>query len=128
MNRLVLVVIYGNGEKWGLNGIRSSTVTIAPRQTDSGSNWFIGTADAIYQNLEFIGSYNPENVLILSGDHIYRMDYSKMLETHLENNADLTISVIEVTLEEAKRFGFLALMKTDGLLNLWKNHQNQNQH
>lgn len=98
----------GNGEKWGLNGIRSSTVTIAPRQTDSGSNWFIGTADAIYQNLEFIDSYNPENVLILSGDHIYRMDYSKMLETHLENNADLTISVIEVTLEEAKRFGILS--------------------
>ncbi|OQC11384.1 MAG: Glucose-1-phosphate adenylyltransferase [Tenericutes bacterium ADurb.Bin087] len=98
----------GNGEKWGLNGIRSSTVTIAPRQTDSGSNWFIGTADAIYQNLEFIDSYNPENVLILSGDHIYRMDYAQMLETHLENNADLTISVIEVTLEEAKRFGILS--------------------
>ena len=103
----------GNGEKWGLNGVRSNTVTIPPRQTESGSNWFIGTADAIYQNLEFIDSYDPENVLILSGDHIYRMDYSKMLETHLHNNADLTIAVIDVTLEEAKRFGILSADEND---------------
>lgn len=98
----------GNGEKWGLNGVRSSTVAIPPRQTEIGSNWFIGTADAIYQNLEFLDSHDPENVLILSGDHIYRMDYAQMLETHLEKKADLTIAVLDVTLEEAKRFGILS--------------------
>ena len=103
----------GNGEKWGLNGVRSSTVAIPPRQTESGSNWFLGTADAIYQNLEFLDSFNPENVLILSGDHIYKMDYSKMLDTHLKNGADLTIAVLEVTLEEAKRFGILSADKND---------------
>jgi len=103
----------GNGEKWGLNGVRSSTVAIPPRQTESGSNWFIGTADAIYQNLEFIDSFDPENVLILSGDHIYKMDYAKMLETHLDNKADLTIAVLDVTLEEAKRFGILSVDKND---------------
>lgn len=103
----------GNGEKWGLNGVRSSTVAIPPRQTESGSNWFIGTADAIYQNLEFLDSFDPENVLILSGDHIYKMDYAKMLETHLDNKADLTIAVLDVTLEEAKRFGILSVDKND---------------
>lgn len=103
----------GNGEKWGLNGVRSSTVAIPPRQTETGSNWFLGTADAIYQNLEFLDSFNPENVLILSGDHIYKMDYSKMLETHQQNNADLTIAVLDVTLEEAKRFGILSADKND---------------
>ncbi len=103
----------GNGEKWGLNGVRSSTVTIPPRQTESGSNWFVGTADAIYQNLEFIDSFTPENVLILSGDHIYRMDYAKMLETHLTNNSDLTIAVLDVTVEEAKRFGILSADAND---------------
>lgn len=98
----------GNGEKWGLNGVRSSTVAIPPRQTETGSNWFLGTADAIYQNLEYLDALNPENVLILSGDHIYKMDYSEMLSTHLKNNADLTIAVLDVTVEEAKRFGILS--------------------
>ncbi len=103
----------GNGEKWGLNGVRSSTVAIPPRQTETGSNWFLGTADAIYQNLEFLDALNPENVLILSGDHIYKMDYSKMLATHLKNHADLTIAVLDVTIEEAKRFGILSADETD---------------
>ncbi|HZJ89405.1 MAG TPA: glucose-1-phosphate adenylyltransferase [Bacilli bacterium] len=97
----------GNGEKWGLNGVRSTTINLPPRQTEEGSNWFLGTADAIYRNLDFLDSHEPEYVLILSGDHIYKMDYAKMLETHLEKGADLTIAVLNVTLEEAKRFGIM---------------------
>lgn len=106
----------GNGEKWGLNGVRSSTVAIPPRQTEEGSNWFLGTADAIYQNLQFLDSYDPEHVLILSGDHIYKMDYAKMLETHVNNNADLTIAVLDVSYEEAKRFGILNVDKNDNII------------
>lgn len=97
----------GNGEKWGLNGVRSTTINLPPRQTEEGSNWFLGTADAVYRNLDFLDSHDPEYVLILSGDHIYKMDYAKMLETHLAKDADLTIAVLNVTYEEAKRFGIM---------------------
>jgi glucose-1-phosphate adenylyltransferase len=74
---------------------------------ETGGDWYKGTANAIYQNMSFIDKYDPEYVLILSGDHIYKMDYSKMLEFHKENNADATIAVIEVSLEEASRFGIM---------------------
>ncbi len=103
----------GNGEKWGLNGVRSTTVNLPPRQTEEGSNWFLGTADAVYRNLEFLESHDPEYVLILSGDHIYKMDYDKMLETHIEKEADLTIAVLNVTYEEAKRFGIMSVNDDD---------------
>ncbi|MGI6644381.1 MAG: glucose-1-phosphate adenylyltransferase [Bacilli bacterium] len=106
----------GNGEKWGLNGVRSTTVAIAPKQTEKGSNWFVGTADAIFQNLEFLDRQDPENVLILSGDHIYEMDYQKMLDVHLEKNADLTIAVLNVTYEEAKRFGIMSVDENDQII------------
>lgn len=97
----------GSGTKWGLDGNRSEAVLLPPRQKESGSSWYNGTADAIFHNIDFMDQYNPEYVLILSGDHIYKMDYSKMLAFHKENNADVTISVIKVPLEEASRFGII---------------------
>lgn len=97
----------GNGEKWGLNGVRALTATLTPRQTEVGSQWYNGTADAIYQNIDWLDELAPEQVLILSGDHIYRMDYEAMLADHLKNKADLTIAVINVSLEEASRFGIM---------------------
>lgn len=100
----------GNGDKWGLNGVRSLTATLTPRQTEAGSAWYNGTADAIYQNIDFLDEQKPKYVLILSGDHIYKMDYRKMLAAHLAAGADLTIAVINVPLAEASRFG---IMKVD---------------
>ncbi len=97
----------GNGEKWGLNGVRSLTTTLTPRQTEEGLSWFNGTADAIYENLEFLDQCNPEHVLILSGDHIYSTSFHEMIRQHEDNDADLTISVIKVPMEEASRFGIL---------------------
>ncbi|NLI94618.1 MAG: glucose-1-phosphate adenylyltransferase [Erysipelotrichaceae bacterium] len=97
----------GNGEKWGLNGVRSLTATLTPRQTDQGQAWYAGTADAIYQNLEWLDEKDPAYVLILSGDHIYHMDYELMLNAHIENDAALTIAVLDVSLEEASRFGIM---------------------
>ena len=100
----------GNGEKWGLNGVHSLTASLPPRQTEEGAAWYRGTADAIYQNLDFLDTLNPEYVLILSGDHIYKMNYQLMLDDHKKNNADLTVAVIDVPLAEASRFG---IMTTD---------------
>lgn len=97
----------GNGEKWGLNGVRALTATLPPRQTEEGMNWYMGTADAIYQNIDFLDSQKPKYVLILSGDHIYNASYREMLNAHIENEADCTISVIPVPWEEAPRFGIL---------------------
>ena len=97
----------GNGEKWGLNGVRSLTTTLAPRQTEEGLSWYKGTADAIYCNIEFLDSCDPQYVLILSGDHIYSTSYDKMLEEHIAKKAECTIAVYEVPWEEAPRFGIL---------------------
>ena len=81
---------------------------LPPYQKQKGSDWYTGTANAIYQNIPFIDRYDPEYVLILSGDHIYKMDYSKMLRFHKEKNADCTIAVIDVPMEEASRFGIMS--------------------
>lgn len=97
----------GNGSKWGIDGNKSLTSILPPRQTEEGANWYRGTADAIYQNLDFLETLQPEYVLILSGDHIYKMDYAAMLEFHKDNDADLTIAVIDVPLKEASRFGIM---------------------
>lgn len=105
---VVLNTYIGNGSKWGIDGNRSLTTILPPRQTEEGANWYRGTADAIYQNLDWLDSCNPEYVLILSGDHIYKMNFTDMLKTHRENNADVTIATINVSLEEAKRFGILS--------------------
>lgn len=101
----------GNGEKWGLNGVRSLTTTLAPRQTEEGLSWYKGTADAIYANIDFLDQCDPQYVLILSGDHIYSTTYDGMLEEHIKKNADCTISVYEVPIEEASRFGILVADK-----------------
>lgn len=97
----------GNGEKWGLNGVRSLTTTLAPRQTDEGLSWYKGTADAIYANIEFMDSTNADYILILSGDHIYSTSFDEMVHETLQNDADCTIGVYEVPLKEASRFGIL---------------------
>ena len=102
----------GNGEKWGLNGVHSLTTTLAPRQTDKGMAWYTGTANAIYENLEFLESTHPDYVLILSGDHIYSTSFNEMEYLHTENGADLTIAVYPVPWEEAHRFGILVTDKT----------------
>ena len=97
----------GDGKKWGLDGINSLIGLLPARQTEVGAAWYKGTADAIYQNLDFIGEFEPEYVLILSGDHIYKMNYQLMLDFHKKNNADATIAVLQVTKEEASRFGII---------------------
>lgn len=98
----------GTGEAWDLKRIDEAGVSFLPPYTeDDKDNCYKGTADAIYQNIPYIDSYDPEYVLILSGDHIYKMNYDKMLKEHKANNADATISVIEVSLEEASRFGIM---------------------
>lgn len=97
----------GSGKPWDLDRISGGVHILPPYQTQAGGDWYKGTANAIYQNLEFIERYNPEYVLILSGDHIYKMDYSEMINAHTESGADCTIAVLEVTLEEATRFGIM---------------------
>ncbi len=109
----ILDTYIGNGEKWGLNGVHSLMTSIAPRQTESGANWYKGTADAITQNIEFLDNADPDYVLILSGDHIYKTTYSEMIELHINSHADATISVIEVDPKEASRFGIMAVDKND---------------
>ena len=103
----------GNGEKWGYNGVHALLTSIAPRQTDEGANWYKGTADAITQNIEFLDGVNPDYVLILSGDHIYKTTYNEMIDLHIDSKADATISVIEVDPKEASRFGIMAVDSTD---------------
>ncbi len=104
---LMLNEYIGNGQPWDLDRNFGGVHILSPYQKKSKSAWYEGTANAIYQNLNFIKMYNPEYVLILSGDHIYKMDYSKMLRAHIETGADCTIAAIEVPLKEASRFGIL---------------------
>lgn len=104
---LLLNSYIGTGAAWDLDDAYGGVFVLPPYATESGGQWYRGTADAIYRNIDFIDNYDPEYVLILSGDHLYKMDYSKMLKFHKENNADLTISVMEVPIEEANRFGIL---------------------
>ena len=99
------------GSSWGLDARDSGVFVLPPREkADANLNVYRGTADAISQNIDFVDTYEPEYVLILSGDHIYKMNYAKMLNFHKENNADATIAVIEVPMKEASRFG---IMNTD---------------
>lgn len=104
---LVLNEYIGNGQPWDLDRTFGGVHVLSPYQKKSKSAWYEGTANAIYQNINFIKMYNPEYVLILSGDHIYKMDYSKMLRAHVENGASCTIAAINVTMQEASRFGIL---------------------
>lgn len=97
----------GIGAPWDLDRNNGGVSLLPPHMKQSGGNWYNGTADAIYQNINFVDYYDPEYVLILSGDHIYKMDYMEMLKYHQENEADATIAVIKVSLEEASRFGIM---------------------
>lgn len=97
----------GIGDAWDLDRRDGGVSILPPYQEEQGGDWYKGTANAIYQNIGYIDKYDPEYVLILSGDHIYKMDYDNMLEFHKEKNADVTIAVIEVTMEEATRFGIM---------------------
>ena len=108
---VLLGTYVGSGTKWGLDGNNSLAAILPARERgEVGATWYAGTADAIYQNISFLDQYDPEYVLILSGDHIYKMDYEEMLNVHKEKGADLTVAVLNVTLKEASRFG---IMNTD---------------
>ncbi|MCH5165221.1 MAG: glucose-1-phosphate adenylyltransferase [Clostridiales bacterium] len=104
---LILNEYVGNGEPWDLDRSYGGVHTLPPYQAKHGGEWYKGTANAIYQNLHFLNEYDSEHVLILSGDHIYKMDYSKMLAEHIAHNADCTIAVIDVPADEASRFGIM---------------------
>lgn len=110
---LALNEYIGNGTPWDLDRTRGGLTLLPPYQIKGRSDWYKGTANAIYQNLNFIKQYDPDYVLILAGDHIYRMDYSKMLREHKRNNASCTVATIKVPLEEASRFG-ICNTKNDG--------------
>ena len=108
---VLLGTYVGAGSKWGLDGNNSLAAILPARERGGvGATWYAGTADAIYQNISFLDQYDPEYVLILSGDHIYKMDYEEMLNVHKEKGADLTVAVLNVSLKEASRFG---IMNTD---------------
>ena len=104
---LILNEYIGNGQPWDLDRNYGGVHILPPYQAKSNAEWYKGTANAIYQNLHFMQKYNPSHILILSGDHIYKMDYSKMLNFHEQKDADCTISVIEVPLIDANRFGIM---------------------
>lgn len=104
---LVLNEYLGNGQPWDLDRLTGGVFVLPPYQKNSGSDWYKGTANAIYQNINFIERYDPDYVVILSGDHIYKMDYSKMLDFHKEKGADCTIAVLDVPIAEASRFGIM---------------------
>ncbi|MBQ6893389.1 MAG: NTP transferase domain-containing protein, partial [Clostridia bacterium] len=104
---LVLNDYVGNGLPWDLDRTYGGVKILPPYQGQKKADWYKGTANAIYQNLAFINQYDPEYVIILSGDHIYRMDYEAMLRFHKKKDADCTIAVLEVPIEEASRFGIL---------------------
>ena len=99
----------GSGQPWDLDRMNGGVKVLPPYQRSKSADWYKGTANAIYQNLAFIDRYDPDYVLVLSGDHIYRMDYADMLRQHKEKNADCTIAVLEVPLSEASRFGIMEL-------------------
>lgn len=106
----VLNAHIGIGTPWDLDRVHGGAAMLPPYMSEAGGDWYKGTANAVYQNLNYLDGHNPEYVLILSGDHIYKMDYRKMLERHIDTKADATIAVIDVPKEEAPRFG---IMNTD---------------
>ncbi len=105
----ILNAYLGNGAAWDLDNDQGGLQVLQPYATESGGRWYDGTADAIYRNIDFIDRYNPEYVVILSGDHIYKMNYNDMLQVHKANDAALTVSVIKVPMEEAPRFGIMTV-------------------
>lgn len=121
---LVLNEYIGNGQPWDLDRIHGGVHVLPPYQKASGADWYSGTANAIYQNIEFVDRYDPEYVIILSGDHIYKMDYNKMLSFHKSKNADATIAVLDVPLEEASRFGIMITDEDDNIIDFEEKPKN----
>ena len=113
---VLLGTYVGAGSKWGLDGNKSLAAILPARERgEVGATWYAGTADAIYQNIGFLDQHSPEYVLILSGDHIYKMDYADMLAAHKAKGADLTVAVLNVSMKEASRFGIMNTNK-DGTI------------
>lgn len=112
---LELNAYIGTGSPWGLNRIFGGVHILPPYAKSKKSEWYKGTANAIYQNINFVDRYDPEYVLVLSGDHIYKMDYDKMLQFHKEKRADCTIAVLDVPLSEASRFGIMNTNDDDSI-------------
>jgi glucose-1-phosphate adenylyltransferase len=112
---LVLNDYIGNGQPWDLDTMNGGVHVLPPYQRSKGGDWYKGTANAIYQNIQFIERYNPEYVVILSGDHIYKMDYSAMLAQHKQKKAACTIAVYEVPMDEASRYGILNCNEDDSI-------------
>ena len=112
----VLNSYIGTGGAWDLDTAGGGVSILPPYATEIGGSWYNGTADAIYHNIDFIDSYNPGHVLILSGDHLYKMNYDKMLRYHIDNNADLTVAVREVPWAEASRFGIMNVNQKDKII------------
>jgi len=106
----------GDGQPWGLVGRAREARILPPHQGQHGSDWYSGTADAVYQNLEYLGRYSPEQVLLLSGDHVYNMDYAALIDHHVRVGADATIAVRTVPIEEASSFGTVKI-DADGWIN-----------
>jgi glucose-1-phosphate adenylyltransferase len=106
----------GTGASWGLDGVGAGATILQPYSSNEGSKWFKGTAHAIYQNIDYIDQVDPEYLLVLSGDHIYKMDYEAMLEEHKKNEASLSVAVLEVPIAEASRFGIMNTDKADRIV------------
>jgi len=106
---LLLNSYIGLGSAWDLDSPYGGVHILPPFVSEKRGNWYNGTANAVYQNYDFIDLYDPEYVIILSGDHVYRMDYSKMLKFHKEKNSEITIATIQVPWDEASRFGILTV-------------------
>lgn len=121
---LVLHDYIGNGQPWDLDKQYGGAHCLPPYQTALGAEWYKGTANAIYQNIAFVDRYAPEYVIILSGDHIYKMDYNKMLDFHKAKNADATIAVLDVPKEEASRFGIMITDDDDNIVDFEEKPKN----
>ena len=121
---LLLTKHIGIGIPWDLDRTNEGVTILSPYVKGSQGEWYSGTANAIYQNIRFIDNYNPEYVLILSGDHVYKMDYSKMLDFHKEKGADATIAVLEVDWEDAKQFGIMNTNKEGRIIEFEEKPQN----
>jgi len=110
---LALNTYVGNGHPWDLDRNNAGAYILPPYQRSGKSDWYKGTANAIYQNRDFLDDANPTYIVVLSGDHIYKMNYAEMIRAHIEKGADATLAVIEVPWEEAPRFGILNTKSDD---------------
>lgn len=121
---LELNTYIGNGQPWDLDRSNGGVAILPPYMTSTSGAWYKGTANAIYQNMNFIKSFNPKYVLVLSGDHVYKMNYDWMLREHKKNKADCTIAVIDVPIEEASRFGIMNLRDDNSVYEFEEKPQN----